>query len=83
MREAGNNGAQRVLLVMLGVLLPALLGFFIWLATGIVEIKVGVAETKRDVAYLLEARRSDVANRVERNTLRLDAIEPEVGVRAP
>lgn len=73
----GGGIAQRVLLVMLGVLLPALLAFFIWLATSIVEIKVGVAETKRDVANLLEARRSDVNSRVDRNTRRLDAMDPK------
>lgn len=70
-----SSGAQKALLIMLGILLPALLGFFIWLATSIVEIKIGVAETKRDVANLLEARRSDVNSRVEKNTRRLDALD--------
>lgn len=72
-----SSGAQKVLMIMLGVLLPALIIFFGWLATSIVEIKVGVAETKRDVASLLETRQTDVSGRVQRNTNRLDNLDPE------
>lgn len=77
MPEKMAGSAQKVLLIMLGVLLPALIIFFGWLATSIVEIKVGVAETKRDVASLLETRQGDVQNRVQRNTTRLDALDPK------
>lgn len=76
-RGAPGGGAQRVLLIMLGVLLPALLLFFGWLATSIVEIKISVAKTERDVASLLETRQTDVRKRVDHNTLRLEAIDTE------
>jgi hypothetical protein len=73
----GSTLAQKVLMLILGILLPAFLAFLIWLATTVVEIKVGVAETKRDVASLLDSRREEIARRTQINTERIRKLEQE------
>lgn len=75
----GNGFAQRALIIGSGAILAILMGFFTWLALAIVEIRVNVAEMKRDIAGLtaVQERGTPVDPTIERNTRRLDRLEQQ------
>jgi lysozyme len=75
----GDGFAQKALVIVMGALLTMMIGFFIWLATSVIEIKVGVAEMRRDITALTAAGEVQAVTNIERNTRRLDEIERENG----
>jgi cell division protein FtsL len=81
-RTSSKNGdgfAQKALVIVMGAVLTMMIGFFIWLATSVIEIKVGVAEMRRDITALTAAGEVQAVTDIQRNTRRLDEIERENG----
>lgn len=64
-----------VYLVLLGVFATALMAFFAWLATGIVDIRGRIVGIERDIASLLGTRSEQKAEKVAGTDKRLTELE--------
>lgn len=71
----GNGFAAKVLIILLGVLFSALLGFFIWLATTIIDIRERVVRIEVTAQTLAESRQRQLEQRAQHNSDRLDQLE--------
>ncbi len=67
--------AQKALIVLLGIIATAMLAFFVWLATAIIDIRERVVRTELSTQCLLETRMDQTREHGERNTRRLDQLE--------
>lgn len=71
----GADFATKALVVLLGVISSALLGFFIWLSTAVIDIRERVVRIEVTAQALAEARQRAIDQRSQHNSDRLDRLE--------
>lgn len=78
----GESFYQKALLVILGVLLTGFLGFNVWLATSIIDIRQvaarmdgNIERVDQNVKALVQARATESSQRSQSNSDRLDQID--------
>lgn len=70
-----NGFAQKALIVLLGVISTALMAFFVWLATAVIEIRERVVRVETTMQSLVETRATQARTTGERNAARIDQLE--------
>lgn len=71
----GNGVATKVLIVLLGVIATALMGFFIWLATTVIDIRERVVRIEVTAQALSGARDRQIDLRAQHNSDRIERLE--------
>lgn len=75
MTPTTNGFAQKALIIVIGVLATALMGFFVWLATAVIDIRERVVRIEVTVASLVETRTATSVQNTERTNRRMDQLE--------
>ena len=70
--EPKDDFALKALIVIAGILGTALMGFFIWLATAIIDVRERVVRIDTETTSLLETRTQNIEVQQQHNTQELN-----------
>lgn len=70
-----NGFAQRALLVLLAVLTPTLLAYFVWLGTAVLHIQQDIGTIRDNVKSLIDTRTAQATEASARNARHIEELE--------